>query len=48
MQTLSGSSLPRSLEPFMQPLHVGIEEEGDMEDIWTMGPDVDNKQSLGA
>ena len=27
----------------------GIEEdEGELEDIWTMGLDVDNKQSLGA
>ena len=48
-QTPTSRSLPRSLEPFMQPLHVDIEDEGDMEYIPILDLDGnDSEESLGA
>ena len=44
-QARSGRSLPRSLEPFIQPLHVNIEEnEGNTEDIPAMNINTGNNQ----
>ena len=39
IQTGSGRSLPYSLEPFAQPVHVDIEEEEILEDVSAMRMD---------